>query len=280
MTTSSSAVKLRCLFCTSTAGKRSKEHLLRRDFKKSFPEAPGLAFSHLTRDDLELVQRPISQFDMTLNRVCRECNQGWLNDLERQAWVVIEEITTGNRKSALSRSDVATLGFWAYIRALLRTHISPRGQAPRALFEEAYRSGAVPPGSFAALGASTHYVWEAGTHQSVTVRPGNHYLGFVAFGLGALVFLVSISDSSAEAAELAFDLVEQPRNWFPGRFRRLAPVKLPVPRLGVLTAVEAQVAGLTLAVRSGSPRLVDQLGIPIDPLTVIPAEFHGDLAWR
>jgi hypothetical protein len=51
-------------------------------------------------------------------------------------------------------------------------------------------------------------VWEAGTHQSLTLQPGHHYLGFVAFGLGALVFLVSISDSSAAATELALD-----RHW-------------------------------------------------------------------
>lgn len=274
------AIRSRCVFCESGSGQRSKEHVFRRDFKKSFPEASRIAFSHLSEGELELVERPISQFDMTLNRVCRDCNQGWLNDLEGVAWPVIEELTTGNRKSSLSHDEVRTLGLWAYVRALLRTHISPKGQAPRVLLRQVYETRAVPSGCFVALGASPVYVWEAGTHQSALINPGAHYLGFVAFGLGALVFLVAVSDSSPVAAASARDLIEQPRRWFPGCFRGLAPVEIPVDGLRLLAGDQARMAGLSMAVSYGISDPVDQTGMSLDPFSVIPAAFHQEIALR
>jgi hypothetical protein len=270
----------RCLFCGSTTAKRSKEHVLRRAFKDSLPSAPGLTFSHRTRDGLEVVNRPISQFDMTINNVCRDCNQGWLNDVENAAQVVIEELTVGNTRTSLTQGEVECLGFWAYLRALLRTHVSPRGRAPAALFQAAYRARKVPDGCYVQLGASLGYVLEAGSHQSLSLQPGDHYLGFVAFGLGALVFLVAISDSSPEAARRALDVVQQPGRWFPHRFRGLAPVELPVGPLGVLSPEEAVAAGVSMLLRVGAWAPFDHFGKPFEPRRVIPREFHRDLAWR
>ena len=110
----------RCLFCQTTDGKRSNEHVFRRAFKERFSLAPGLTFSWETQTgELEIVKRPVSQFDMTLNAVCRDCNQGWLEDLENDATAVIHELTVGNEKLGLSETEVRVLGFWAYIRGLL-----------------------------------------------------------------------------------------------------------------------------------------------------------------
>jgi len=274
----------RCLFCRTTDGKRSNEHVFRKAFKERFPLAPGLTFSWRTHaGELEIVQRPVSQFDMTLNAVCRDCNQGWLEDLENEATAVIHELTVGNERLALSEAEVRVLGFWAYVRGLLLTHLYPRGRVPGAFFERAYAardSSTMPSGSYVSLGASTHLVFEAGAVQSATVEPGGYYLGFVGFGLGPLVFLVSICDGSPEVASLARELIEAPRAWFPGSFRRLNPVELPVPRMTPLTGEQAQLACQSMKLRVGPGLPDDQLGQPLDPLPAIPKQFHEQLACK
>jgi len=149
---------------------------------------------------------------------------------------VIHELTVGNEKLGLSETEVRVLGFWAYIRGLLLTHVYPRGRVPGTFFENAYMardSRTTPSGSYVSLGASTHLVFEAGSVQAATFDPGGYYLGFVGFGLGPLVFLVSICDASPEVASLARELIEAPRAWFPNSFRRLIPIELPAPRMTV-----------------------------------------------
>lgn len=272
----------RCLFCETKSGKRSNEHVFRDAFRTRFPLVPGLSFSWRMPDgNLEIVERPVSQFDMTVNAVCRECNQGWLEDLENDATAVIHELTVGNTKSALSQADVKTLAFWAYIRAILLTHVYPRGSTPGRFFEKAYAERerrATPSGTYVSLGASTHMVFEAGAVQAGTSNPGNHYLGFVGFGLGALVFLVATGDNVPDISALAREVIEAPRLWFPDCFRRLNPVELPAPRLGLLTGEQAQIACQSFQLRVDPRPPSDQLGRPLDPLAVIPAQFHADLA--
>lgn len=97
----------RCLFCRTESGKRSNEHVFREAFKSRFPATPGLTFSWRSPvGEFERVERPISQFDMTLNAICRECNQGWLESLEDEATEVSHELTVGNSKPALSEREV------------------------------------------------------------------------------------------------------------------------------------------------------------------------------
>lgn len=272
----------RCLFCQTASGKRSKEHVFRAAFKARFPAPQGLTFSwRSTAGELELHERPISQFDITINTVCRECNQGWLEDLENAATAVIHELTVGNTHSALSEVEVRTLGFWAYVRALLLTHAYPRGRAPDSFFESAFRARneqTIPNGSFVSLGASTHRVFEAGAVQSATMRLGDHYLGFVGFGLDALVFLVAISDASPDVSVIAREIIEAPGAWFPQRLRLLHPHELPAPRLRLLSGEQALLACQSMRLRFDVDMPRNQLGNAVDPRAFIPARFHPDLA--
>jgi hypothetical protein len=73
------------LVCGCVHGKRSKEHFLRRSFGKVFPKAGELSFSAETAGSLALRKRPMSELDLALNAVCRDCNQGWLEALENEA---------------------------------------------------------------------------------------------------------------------------------------------------------------------------------------------------
>jgi hypothetical protein len=271
----------RCLFCRSASGKRSKEHVFRDAFKAKFPAPQGLTFSWRSpRGELEFHERPISQFDITLNAVCRDCNQGWLEDLENDATAVIHELTVGNARTSLSEEDARALGFWAYIRALLLTHVYPRGRAPEGFFTTTFQARndrTIPSGSFVSLGTSTHRVFEAGAVQSATLRPGDHYLGFVGFGLNSLVFLVAVSDAPPGISAIAREIIDAPRTWFPQRIRRLIPPELPAPRLGLLGGEQALLACQSMRLRFDMDMPRDQLGNAIDPRRFIPARFHSDL---
>lgn len=66
--------KLRCLFCGSTTAKRSREHVLRRSFKRKFEAVPSLTFARQTGAEINVVEMPITQFDLTVREVCRNCN--------------------------------------------------------------------------------------------------------------------------------------------------------------------------------------------------------------
>lgn len=191
---------------------------------------------------------------------------------------IIDNLITGAKGRALSVAEIESLGFWALIRSMLLTHISPRGRAPRSLFEHVYRARRVPSGCYVQLGASTHPVFEAGSHQSIRLNPGGHYLGFVAFGLGPLVFLASLCESSKEASERSLDVIRQPRLWFPGCFRWLSPPELPATPPKLLTGIEVQMACMSLAFRTGVMQPMDQLGQKLEPRGTIPDHFLDDLA--
>jgi len=270
----------RCLFCGSTSAKRSREHVLRKAFKSKFPSAPSLSFARQWGSGVEVTEVPITQFDLIVKDVCRECNQGWLNDLENLVEETIDDLIDGRRGRPLATAEIQSLGLWAFVRSLLLTYLSPRGRVPREIFEQVYRERKVPPGCYVQLAASTHSVWEAGSHQSVRINPGEHYLGFVAFGLDALLFLTSICDSSPDASLLSLDVSRQPRLWFPGSFRWLSPPEVIEAPLRLLSGPQAQVAGVSLALRRGLMTPVDQLGQALAPLDVIPERFHSSLSWK
>lgn len=272
--------KPRCLFCASTTAKRSREHVLRRSFKQKFASVSSLTFARQVDAEIELAERPITQFDLTVNDVCRDCNQGWLNDLENLVEPSIDRLIDVRNGRRLSSAEIESLGYWAFVRSMLLTHLSPRGRVPRSLFERVYRDRRVPTGCYVQLAISTHSVFEAGSHQSIRLNPGDHYLGFVAFGLGPLVFFASLSDSSPETSTRSLDVSRQPRFWFPGCFRWLSPPELLEAPLRILTGVEAQMAGMSLAFRTGAMQPMDQLGQSLDPRGTIPDRFLPSLAWK
>ncbi|MFD4402087.1 hypothetical protein ACFWPH_04915 [Nocardia sp. NPDC058499] len=214
---------------------------------------------------------------MTLNRVCQQCNSGWLNDLENQVTPTLQK-TTQLPVGPFDPDELKSLGFWAYVRALIRTHISPRGHAPDSMFEDAYNHRRVPRGSYVQIGWCTHYIFEAGAHQSV--RLDDNYVAHVAFGLGPNLFLVSMTEGD-EMLSRTLDVSRQPRLWFPGYLHWLSPTEhFDSPRVPrIMTAQEAMITGLSLPIRMGVDPLVDNFGNVVDPTIPIPARFHTTLKW-
>ncbi len=146
------------------------------------------------------------------------------------------------------------------------------------MFEEAFDKRCVPRGCYVQLGWCTHYVYEAGGHQSA--QSYGDYVAYVTFGLSSLLFFVAMTNSE-EMRPRALDVSRRPRLWFPGALHWLSPTERIdtdwTPR--VLTADEAIVSGLSLAIRLGVETLVDNFGNTVDPMLPIPPSFHEGLAW-
>jgi hypothetical protein len=268
----------RCIFCGDANGKRSKEHWLRKAFANQLPGVRSLTYSHFCNGELEVTApRPHSQFEITLNIVCRSCNQGWLNDLENEVGPTLQLLLSGHI-STITADDLRRVAFWAYVRAILRTHLSPHGRAPRDLFAAAFRDRSVPRGSYVRLGAATVPIMEAGAHQSATIRTprGDGYLAYIGITLGPLIFLVAIGSGPTDVVDLAIKTSRAPEIWFPNSFILLWPPAVPEWPLHTLSPAQALVSISALSVLRGLQPF-DQLGNPIDHRKEIPDEHHASL---
>lgn len=173
----------RCLFCATTDGKRTREHIWKSSLRGRFPTVESLTFwqtgTELTGAIVTI--RPVSQFDMTLNAICSACNAGWLYDLENDALPALDFFARGVGSMPIQK-QLRDFAFWAITRALLGTHYSSGGRAPEPLFRTMYdqRSARqVPLGCIVSVASTAPVSMKAGTHQSARLD-GEHYLGHVA----------------------------------------------------------------------------------------------------
>jgi hypothetical protein len=267
----------RCLFCGCVDGKRSKEHVLRRSFGKVFPKASELSFSAEAAGSLALHKQPMSQFDLVLNAVCRDCNQGWLEALENEASEMVSQMIFASGHGAFQPEKLQRLGFWFYVRALLRTHVSPQGRAPIQLFGDAFRSQIVPDACSVQVGLCDSYICEAGSHQAVLVGPSKSYVAHVGVGLGPLLFLASIHDGQPDGVAPARQIAMGPRTWFPDKFIGLHPLSYPQQQMKTLTEQEGMSTAFCQAIFMGLRPPIDHLGRPIEFEQAIPPQFHASL---
>ena len=220
----------------------------------------------------------MSQFDITINNVCADCNAGWLNDLEDLALPTLDFLgrLEGERLTTPQLSDFA---FWSVTRALLRTHTSSGGRAPHHLFQSMYNNRThrtIPPGCAVLIAPTRPVDMEAGSHQSAVINGG--YLGQVAVAFGALFVTVFLGGPDATTVSLSAEASRQLQGWFPGAFWELAPnlgghPSAPRP----FTPEEAKVAGACLGfLLDSSP--CDQFGRPLR-VDVVPDANRGELPW-
>jgi hypothetical protein len=266
-----------CLFCGST-GSRSKEHWMRRQFKNFFHVSEGLVV-HEMKSGGKVVSstRPISQFDLMLNAVCRSCNQGWLNDLENEVLPILLRAGRDGEDINTSADLMERLGLWAVIRALLRTHMTPTGRAPVELFREVHATRRVPRGCLAHWAYSRQYVAGAGVHHSPQAfENDSEYWALVSFGLGGVLVQVGISGGAPNSRAIVRKLVVAAHRWFRDGFFWIAPRYGGEKTLEPLEPAEAFAAINVVPIACGFPALQDD-GSEFDPLAVIPSRFHGKL---
>ena len=274
------ALQSRCVFCNTREGKRTREHVWRRALRQRFAPASGLTFWQHSVDAATVQTRPISQFDITVNAVCSNCNAGWLNDLEDRALPTLDYFGLGSGRLP-SIAELRDFAFWAVTRALLRTHASPSGRAPSYLFDTIYEyrdSRVIPPGCIVSIASTDQVDMEAGFHQSV--RLDDEYLGHVSVAFGSLFISTMLGGPGQLTTSLAELASNQLEDWFPSTFRQLAP------SLGLrsnkstrrLSAAEAKVGGSCLGFFLGRVPC-DQFGTELDLGAVVPVNRIGLVPW-
>jgi hypothetical protein len=244
---------IRCVFCWTTTGKRSGEHVLRRWFKGRIGTYPAVQL-HRTSNLVGQVERlmPITPFDQVVNDVCRECNQGWLEQLEGAVGNFLVEFA--NARIDTFPADIAeSLALWCVTRGLLRAQMDNAALQHPDLdsFHEVWQTRKPPRGARVHASRCDAYVRAGGANTSrcALIRdratgaidriPGS-VVNVVSFGLGALFFQVSIPGSSTEARATANRFMDGAEATYPDRFTRLWPY----PNVGqptqLMTAYEAR----------------------------------------
>lgn len=116
----------RCAFC-GAVGKLHKEHV--------FPDwigrlwVPDLTIRHTRgfedRDGATEGAWFARPFRITVTAVCKECNSGWMSDLEKEAAPILTPMIRGARR-ALSEDDQATVALWSVKTAMMAafTHLA------------------------------------------------------------------------------------------------------------------------------------------------------------
>ena len=125
-----------CVFCgrCTPKVKISKEHLIKSDLRKYLPEIDA-AKGQMSRstflsdeglaDQRVYFAKAIGPFDQTLNRVCKPCNEGWLDrDVELPAEQVLGSSMQGRCRS-LNGVDRANLARWTAKTVALRALRDP-----------------------------------------------------------------------------------------------------------------------------------------------------------
>jgi len=239
-----------CLFCQSSEGKRSREHVLRKAFNKTAPKDlidTELVTTRIRESDETPSERvsPMSQFDVQVNSVCTDCNSGWLNDLEAAVAPFMLWHLTVHGSMKVPAVDEHLLGLWMTTRALMRTCTEGRGrQAPNHLFHEVYTTRRVPRGCFVQSAYVDTYVLTGGRCTYESDAGGENYSACVSFGFGFLFFQTFLTGGGPSSRALGTALRRDIRKRFPAAFKMVAPFDNAHPWLAstLLTGGEARAA--------------------------------------
>jgi hypothetical protein len=251
----STAPRSRCRFCQTTEGKRSKEHVLRKSYKERIWTHPSSFYTYSENGEIK-TSRKInkSAFEMEVNEVCAECNNGWLERLEDEVEPLVIDLSRG-RIPDVDDERWDRLAFWMVLRALLRTLEDKEAvRAPKGLFQHVYKTREIPSGFIVQWARADGYYLSAG-RSSMTLRgkPGgrpdiHQFDGLVSFGIQKLffqVFMCGGSRGSQVATGRSFLYVEQT---FPETFNMIHPYRADTLAKGSLSSYDdALVASNALA---------------------------------
>ena len=106
-----------CVFCGDPlTGRRSKEHVFARWLMAHYDSHAKpfrIAWTSDANDEL-LADREFAMGNLVAGRVCRDCNNGWMSDLEQDASASLLELASKKRPLAtLDASERKTLARWA-----------------------------------------------------------------------------------------------------------------------------------------------------------------------
>ena len=167
-----------CIFCRRSPVTR--EHIIPRwvaDLILRDPRAKTLLrpIEHQRRSDIGTVTWRSDNIDVRAKCVCRDCNQGWMSQIEGDAQALIRPMIMGQRVTldTFAQKKVAT---WVALRALVSRHINePVIPADEEWLNDFYRHRSPPETCYQWIIAydGTQPFYYAGNDITVAIEPGN-----------------------------------------------------------------------------------------------------------
>src|SRR5262245_17714295 len=117
-----------CLFCTNPLPERAHEHVIPKWLIEYLGVRDEVLFQAIaqTEDGALLKQRTPATQSFVEGRVCKQCNNGWLSDLENQARPFLTDLMSGQRTlHALSAEERLLLARWAAKTAFVLSNAAP-----------------------------------------------------------------------------------------------------------------------------------------------------------
>jgi hypothetical protein len=128
-----------CLFCGGPAN--SREHIFKKAFKEKLGITEPLDRAFTQRDGKGVVTtRPDPLFEQKVRRVCRTCNNGWMNhlDLHVEGWIIDPD-----DRHAFAACDPKEFRRWAIKLALIRSLMDSATAVPRRYFESLFQGDVI-----------------------------------------------------------------------------------------------------------------------------------------
>ncbi|MGD1172162.1 hypothetical protein [Mycobacterium seoulense] len=124
-----------CVFCGGPAN--SREHVFKKDFKKKLGITDPLDRAFTQRDGNGVVtRRPDPLFESKVRRVCKQCNNTWMNhlDLHVEHWILDPD-----DRAAYEGCDPTQFRRWAIKLALMRSLLDTATFVPREYFQDLFQ---------------------------------------------------------------------------------------------------------------------------------------------
>ncbi len=164
------SARKRCVFCGASDAKISNEHAWPNWIRSLFPPTPTTIIgTRPSKRPITFYPRP-DDMGVTVNAVCKPCNEGWMEDLETEVRPFLTLMIRDGVETALTRRQQATLVRWAVKTAMVFEFTSR--SAPFYSFEQrdALRNGRVPGSTVLWIGR-----YEGATFVSTAVGKGLIY---------------------------------------------------------------------------------------------------------
>lgn len=216
-----------CVLCGDPDAKLTKQHLLRKAWRKQYPELNSLTSTYriATPQGARTDDHRGDFFDLQVRSVCNPCNSEFLNNIETPVDAVIHRLFT-TQTLTLTAAEAKALRRWAYVIALFRSlqDIESGANAPLEWFREFHESdGSVPPQVqvyFARVDSAAVV-----TKSRLTWHPvGGAYVRVLEYFLmvGATMIAVVAHDPSATLHARLHEAIETQRERSAGTFDFLA----------------------------------------------------------
>jgi hypothetical protein len=138
---------MKCIFCQRER-KASREHLWPRWTQETLtPQERKRPIRH----SIEPHDEPHTTWDAlpftaTLKDVCRECNSGWMSQIEAEAKIYMEPLITGEEGGLIDVDAQWAISRWTYLKVLLFERVVKRWRLlPRRHYRDMYEASIGEP---------------------------------------------------------------------------------------------------------------------------------------